>query len=262
MVVDRVKSSLAVEQAIETHADEMATALSTLLTPALEPDEQLPDLARALRLSGRNLGEKRRLMVAAAEAHVAELNDDQAARDRRDQAATALRDAAARLRRTAEGAYGPQAATNLLAFEAGSRDPRALEIQVDRVLARLSSPDLELPTALAGVAVDVAEWAATITPLLTELKAALAEVGREVREAESTLQAKKAAIAEFDVTFGRTARLAESLFTNAGLVDIAAKVRPAARRPGPADEAPDEPPVAPPASGSGDPGSAGGPATA
>jgi hypothetical protein len=262
MVVDRIKSSLAVEQAIESHADEMAAALATLLTPALGPDEQVPDLARALRLAGRHLGVRRVAMTAASEAHVSELADDQASRDRRDQAAVALRGAAARLRRTAEGAYGAKAAANLLAFEAGSRDPRALEIQVDRVLARLTAADLELPPALRGVAVDVAEWAATLAPLHAELKAALAEVGRESREAESTLQAKKATVAEFDVTFARTARLAESLFANAGLVDIAAKVRPAPRRPGRVDQLPEEPPAAPPVPGGGAPGPAGGPATA
>jgi hypothetical protein len=247
MVLDRVKSSLAVEQAIETHADEMAAALSTLLTPTLQPDEQLPDLAFAARLAKRNLAEKRLAMVAADEAHLAELSDDANPRLRRDEAAAALRGELAQIRLIAEGAYGPLVSANLFALEASVRDPRGLAVMTERVVARLNAPEFAAPgVRVRGVVVDPREWLAVIEPLLAELNAALAEVTREAREAESTLQAKNAAIADYDATFARTATLAESLFSQAGLAEIARKVRPSARRPGRTNEVPEEPPAGPP----------------
>ncbi|MEM9463383.1 MAG: hypothetical protein AAGF11_55085 [Myxococcota bacterium] len=64
------------------------------------------------------------------------------------------------------------------------------------------------------------------------LSSALADVAREVREAEATLVAKNRALDEYDRTFGDVATLVSALLRIGGEVELAARVKPSTRRPG------------------------------
>ncbi|MEO5731559.1 MAG: hypothetical protein ABI134_17965 [Byssovorax sp.] len=60
----------------------------------------------------------------------------------------------------------------------------------------------------------------------------LKDVARELREAQATLDAKNQARAAYDELFGGAATTLTGLLRLAGKADLAAKVRPSARRPG------------------------------
>jgi hypothetical protein len=57
-------------------------------------------------------------------------------------------------------------------------------------------------------------------------------VEREAREAEATLVAKNAALAEYDATFSSVATVVSGLLRMGGSAELAARVRPSPRRPG------------------------------
>jgi hypothetical protein len=235
MVTDRQKSATAVETAAQVHAEEAASGLAPLLAAELLPDEELPDLALLQRLLARALARRRERMVAADEAHLSELADDVDPRRRRDEAAAELRDRLSGVRQTVEGLFGPAQGGEL--FGIGGElafDPVVVHRQAERALAFLrarTAADLPAP-GLPGVTVDPAAWAAMLEEPVATLAAALGEVDRERREAETTLTEKTAALTAYDATFGRVARLMEALFAAADLPLLAERVRPSSRRPG------------------------------
>jgi hypothetical protein len=70
-----------------------------------------------------------------------------------------------------------------------------------------------------------------------QVRAALQEVAKEVREAEQTQAAKNAAVEAYDRRFSRVANLLQALLRFAGQDELAEKVRPSTRRPGVTAEA-------------------------
>lgn len=247
-IVDRQKSALAVISAGETHSSAVADELAPVLSPYLQKSEKLPDVALLARLVARALDDAGKRMVAADEAHIAELADDAAPREARDSAATALYDEIVDLRDWLKGLYGAGALRPLGFSSDTPRDPVALERFAGEVMSALGKATLPKPLR-KGVKWDPGETLEKLGAMRAALNTHLKDVAREVREAQATLRTKNDALAAYDERFGRAASFLVGLFNLAGETALADRVRPSARRPGQTEvDAAGEPePAAPPA---------------
>lgn len=239
-VTDREKSSRAVVATGEAHAKKAADALAARFEPLLEPGEKLPDVALFVRLLGRHLATTTKAMVAADRAHESELADDAGPRKRRDAAFAALYPLAVECRDQIASVLGDDALGLLAMSDPAPSDPAVLATWTRGVLAKLRDKDLALPAPKRRTAsVDRKAVESELRAAVAPLDAALADVDRERREAEATQVAKNDAIDASDAAFSQAANAYAAVFRAAGMNDIAAKVRPSARRPGVTDAQPE-----------------------
>ena len=110
----------------------------------------------------------------------------------------------------------------------GERPSRRL---VEGVVAALRTATLP-PSRVPGAVFGALAWAHRLEQSAEALSLTLADVAREAREAEATLVAKHRALDDHDRTFGDVATLVSALLRMGGEVELAARVRPSARRPG------------------------------
>jgi hypothetical protein len=90
-------------------------------------------------------------------------------------------------------------------------------------------PIVEKPKQ-AGVTVDAAALAQSLHAPIASLTAALADVGREVREAQLTLKARNEAVGSWNAVYQGVADVVTGIFELVGRADLAELVRPTARR--------------------------------
>ncbi|MCK6586215.1 MAG: hypothetical protein L6Q76_01385 [Polyangiaceae bacterium] len=239
LVVDRQKSAQAVIAAGETNASLIADELQKLLAPHLRKSEQIPDIDLLIDLVARYLATSTDSMIAADEKNLRELADDEAARNARDEAAAALYASVGDLREWLTALYGT-AALRTLGFSGPTpQEPVALSRYAGEIIAALTGVKLPKPKR-AGIKWDPADTVAELRSARDALDGHLAGIAREVREAQGTLAAKNAAMAEHDERFARAAGFYAGLFRLAGQADLADKVRPSPRRAGQIEDA-DEP---------------------
>lgn len=238
-VVDRQKSAQAVIAAGETNASLIADELKELLSPYLRKTEKLPDIDLLIDLVARYLAGSTDALTAADEKNISELADDDQARDARDEAVAALYAALGDLREWVIALFG-SASLRVLGFSGPTpQEPAALARFAGEVASALSSGKLP-KTKRPGIKWDPAEAVAELNVAREALQKHLTTVAREAREAQVTLSAKNAAIADYDERFARTANFYAGLFRLAGQSDLADRVRPSPRRAGQIEDA-DEP---------------------
>jgi hypothetical protein len=230
LVTDRQKGADAVIAAIEANAGAVGAALRDLLMPHLKKGEDVPDATLLLQLLSRALEAEKAAMIAADEAHEAELGDDEPARRARDEAHTALYDEIVELREILIGMYGADIAAKIIPGET-PQDPVVLSRFAKTVEKNLG--DIKLPAArIKGAKLDKAETLSTIASKRESLDTALRAVAREVREAQVTQDAKAKAITQYDLRFDGIASLASGSLKVAGKPELAVRIKPSARRPG------------------------------
>lgn len=238
MVTDRQKATAAVEAAVASHCAETAAALGALLEPLLDETESALDLSLLQTLLGRLLADRRRVLVRADEANLSEAGDHLGARGRRDAAFRRLHERVVAIRRVLVSLYGVEGARAVAGFS--GRTPRvavALARSGRRLIGRFSGPGFVLPASQAAeVEVDVGRWVAELGPPVEELEAALADLERERREAETTAAAKLAALDDVDRAYRAVVRVLEGLYVLAGRDGYAVRLRPAERRVGLVEE--------------------------
>ncbi len=233
LVTDREKSARAVAAAAETHAAEIAARVSLELEPHLGPGEALPDSGLLVRLIGRKILADNAALVARDREHEKELADDAGPREARDDAASKVRSALVDLRGAVESTYGAPGLTLLGLSDAIPVDPTVIAATASSVVKALKDADIKLPKPKrAAMKLDRAAFAVDVAEDLPALQKALARVAKEDREKEITQRAKNEAMARNDSTFTSGASFVAASCLVAGLVDIAAKVRPSGRRPG------------------------------
>jgi hypothetical protein len=232
LVTDRQKSARAVAAAASTHGASVGEALKGLLAPHLQDGEQMPDAGLLCLLVGRLLLSQNEKLVAADGAHEAELSDDTAPREAREQAASGVRRVLVDLRATVAAVHGSAGLKQLGLTGATPVDPSVLAVEGATVLRNLEDATLSLPAPRRGTSLDRQAFAEELREHLLPLQSALAAVVREAREAESTLVAKQAAMAANDRAFSLGAAWLTATFSLAGREDLATRVRPSARQPG------------------------------
>jgi hypothetical protein len=231
-VLDRRKSALAVITAAETYADLIGRAFNELARPLLASGEELPDAALRARLQGRVLQSAIDALVAADEAHIAELGDDQAHRDQRDACAGELYEAIVRMRGRISASHGAKA-LQALGFKGDTpRDPAGLASLAVSLAAALRTQTLPAVTDPYDSPAPVKQYAILLEDLAAKLEAQLASVAREEREGQQTLVRKLAAMEAYDRTFMRVARSISAELDFCGESGLADRLRPSKRRPG------------------------------
>ena len=133
-----------------------------------------------------------------------------------------------------------------------------LVFQVKRILEALAAGYEPPASDMTGVAIDLETFAKNFDPEYTRLGQAEKDLLRELREADTTLIAKRAAVEAFDPWLLATTRSAVAHYVLVGMDEEARRIRPSRRRPGhreaevegeeePAVEPTTEPPAADPA---------------
>lgn len=230
LVTDRQKSADAVSMAADVHAERVHAALSALLSPYLANAETMPDVSILVRLCGRALRATKEQMVTADEAHEAELGDDEPARKARDEAFEELYAELVTQREVLTGLYGAAVATQIMPGET-PRDPVVLARFSRAVEKNLT--EIPLPASrVKGATLNAADVKATLSGLREALETRIEAVTREVREAQTTQSAKRQSMDTYDGMFGGVAGVLSHLLLVAGDRDLAAQVKPSARRPG------------------------------
>jgi hypothetical protein len=232
LVTDRQKSARAVAAAASTHGATVGEALRGLLAPHLQDGEQMPDAGLLCLLVGRLLLSQNEKLVAADGAHEAELSDDTAPREAREQAAFRVRQVLVDLRATVAAVHGSAGLKQLGLTGATPVDPSVLAVEGATVLKNLEDTTLSLPAPRRGTSLDRQAFADELREHLLPLQSALAAVAREAREAETTLAAKQAAMVANDRAFSLGAAWLTATFSLAGREDLATRVRPSVRQPG------------------------------
>jgi hypothetical protein len=232
-VTDREKSARAVGAAAETHAAQIAAGFTRELSGHLKSGETLPDAGLLARLIGRKILADSAALLAADHAHEQELADDDGPREDRDEAAAKVRSVLVDLRAAIDSVYGARGLTLLGLGDAVAVDPSVLATAGGNALKALKDQTIKLPKPKrAGMKIDRAAFAEDIAGELPALQKALTKVATEEREKEATQRVKNEAIARNDVTFTSGADFLAVSCQVAGLIDIAARVRPSGRRPG------------------------------
>ena len=231
LVTDRQKSASAVIAAARTHGPQAATAVAAVFDPHLARGEEQPDVELLLELSTRALEAAIDALAKADAAHEAELSDDAAPRQQRDEVATALYDDLVELKEVATGLLGRAALDPLRLTGTVPRDPTVLVRHAKSVIEALQTAKLP-KSRVRGAKLHADEWAERLGEHTEGLSAALGNVAREVREAEATLVAKNQALAEHDRVFGDVATLVSAVLRMGGQTELAGRVRPSPRRPG------------------------------
>lgn len=228
LVIDRERAARAVGSSAAVHAEAAAAGLARWLEVYLLPGERLPDVELLFRLLERALAEQCERLVRADETAVTERIDDFDPRRRRAAAAAEVRRRLVDLRRLLKGFYGHRQGSALLRMRGRiPEDPLALRAQAARTLAALREtvdwppvdPRLPPVTWQPHAIADVLE------PPLATLGEALDEVVRDRTSAAGTHAAKAAAMAAFDETLRRAARLLEAHLDAAGMTLAAERVR-------------------------------------
>lgn len=224
-VRDNLKSSLAV-QATEAYIDPCVAALTERLGATAG------GAARTLlRASLDKLKEDTDRMSDADMAHASELADDGRLRDEREAAVDTTYSLLTDLRTAMSAIFGAGAAAQV-GFARGEtpRDPTALLGTAERVAMLL--PAFEGKPLQLGVTFDPGVYVKPLTKACGTLRQSLDTLAMEARQAEATLVRRHEAVDQYEVTFRATAALMSALLAAAGMPELAARVRPSARRPG------------------------------
>jgi hypothetical protein len=229
----RVKSTEAVEKAVETHGTSVGKALDEGFSPFLKKGEKMPDFELALDLVSRSMTGATDTLNNASDAHEKELKDDVKPKSDRDDKVAKLRVDMTDLRAMVERFLG-QVALKTLGLEGQTpMDPGQLRKLAERTAAALRNKKVELPKPrLAGLTIDRAALATQIEKSATALGESMKTVLREDREAEATLAAKWDAMSKNDLAFSRGVKWIVATFELAGATELASRVRPSSRRAG------------------------------
>jgi hypothetical protein len=226
MVVDRQKSSESVQAALNTFKGAMVSGIGSVLGADVVPAAELLLDRAALRLK-----ETTAAMVKADDDHQKELSDDDEVLVQRDEKASEVYASLAEFREVGAAVYGEGYMRKLGFDGATPQDPTALERLTGQVLAGVATVAPPAPRR-EGLSLDAAGWTKPLSATRQALAEAISAVAREKREADTTLVAKNAAVADYDKVFPITATLVSSMLSFAGQKELARRVRPSTRRAG------------------------------
>lgn len=249
-VTDRRGAAQLIASSAEKNAELIASGFNDAYGSYLLPSDnaELPNVALMCKLVARRLIDTNKRLTDASAAHDKELSDDAAPRKARDDAAGDLTDLVADIHGVVERVYGPEVLVELGIAEKTPVDPKVVLETGKRLADCLADPKFVWPEPRRkGISVDSSVWLAELQVSISALDASLKAVSDEVREAQTTGNAKTKAMAENDDVFMRTATFLSAAFVLTNEDGLAARVRPSRRRPGTVEavEEPVEEPVTP-----------------
>ena len=230
MVVDRQKSSEAVQAAATTHEAAIVKGTIDILG-----DDAGVAVSLILNRSKERLKEATDKMVAADNAHLTELSDDKEKLIARDDKGDALYRTISDFKEIGTAVFGSTYIGRLGLKGKTPQDPVALARLAGLLLENMGNQST--PSPRMGVSLNMEGWKTALETGRAELSDALSAVALERREAEATQVAKNDAVTHYDKVFTLTATLASTLLDTAGETALAKRVRPSSRRSGQTTEA-------------------------
>lgn len=226
-VLDRQRVGESIVSSARTHAEDVGNRLNEELAVILTEGETLPDFVTLQHQLARYLEMRTNALVAADEVHLQELDDDKDPRLRRDEAAEVLLRKLIEIRETLVGVFGAERAAALVGIEGETaRDPLRLYRLASRTLERLQAPEPELPPIrVNGVQLDPVLVGQDLQPFLDNLRRAIGDVTRELRETETTLNAKTEALEAYDRAVRGIGRILKGCNELADFPKFAEKIR-------------------------------------
>lgn len=228
MAANRLAISATVTSSFQVHGNEIGSALHARLFPdgGVRSDTTLRMLEALSGCMERAASE----VQAADLAHAAELLDDEAPRQQRDSAHVLLTSTLLGMRETMSALYGPAVAAAYGLAEALPSQTEQL-LQRGRVVAGLLRKlPLSAKPLRATLSCKPSVLADELEPLIEALDAALAEVRRETREAQLTVERKAQAAETWQSTYQAVTSVFHGLFLLAGRRDLAERIEPTWRR--------------------------------
>ena len=184
----------------------------------------VPGLVYGIGLEILRVGET---LVTADNALAGARRKRRAACDRRDDLKRRLYRRRVDFREETRGLLGRERSRQCLILEGETvRDPRELVRQVRFDLVWAEDPPENLQRSIVGLDMGWAPRTAPLAALAGELDLAIDAVEGERGPVNLALEARTFAIADFDSTYGKGARLLESVLIYLGLPTLAAMVRP------------------------------------
>lgn len=235
MVNDRYRSALLVAKIADVSAEKVGARLDAAFGTPEDPAEPRPDWPGIMRLVGRTLLAHADRLVAADATLIKELEDDQEPRERRERARGALFERLGSVRGLVRGIYGDTGVSRLGLSGPTPTEPIALHRRGKHVLENLTLLATMTPV-IEGGSMDIATVQSRLAEEVAALGAAIDDLAREARERDMAQTEKDRTMDEYDVHFGFAARMLEGMLGSAGELDLAARVRPSARRPGRVEE--------------------------
>lgn len=230
-ITDHQKSSVFVRSSLTEHEERVVKAF----VDTFGEGGGAPQLSKALHLVlaavEARLAADTTATVAADDALAAELGDDKALLEARDEAYATVHDKVVGLRATLSTMFG-ESALSSLGLAGQTPSDAAMLVRVGAALAaNLPEARLGRPR-LAGMSFDAKAVAKDLAPDVKELDRAVSAVTRDQRENQAALMERDRAWDRSRQTFAGAANFASALFSLAGLPELARRVRPTGRNPG------------------------------
>jgi hypothetical protein len=227
LIVTRQQLTAALHAAFQAFAGETSPVLGDRLAPFLGDEDPAFDFDALQAALARMVAASLARLVAADKAHLDELAGDVAPRSERDRRVAAVRAKLIDVRYIVTGLYGAERAREIVAVDgATAEQPELLWRQAEHTLSRLRDPELRLPPASTrAVPFDPGVLAEELEPLAEALREAIDGIQLDVREAATTLQVKKEAMAEHDRLTSACGRILSGLCLLADRPDLARRVR-------------------------------------
>jgi hypothetical protein len=231
---DRIRDAEDVVTGIRVQGPEVAKALAEVLFE--DDDARKLTVAEVVGLLGSALERTCDAYKSADAAHMAETSSDGLARGVRDDAALALRDGMLATESVVRGAFGDSAVASMGLAVTWAARPDLLLGQARNASVLVRGAQVSRPIA-TGVRIDKAALADEIEAKCAALDAAIAEVKREERAAQATYQTRESAAREWERRYAAVAETFTGLCLLAGHDELAARVKPTARRSSKSDPA-------------------------
>jgi hypothetical protein len=225
MVLELTKLSEEAILGLRTHARALEAGVHAAYAPVTPRGAEALPVGALLESAARSLERASEAYVAAAQAHQAELSDDDQYRTARDAASGEVRDALLQIRDAVESLFGDAWITRLHLPSSVPSDPASLEGSAGEVLGALHTVKLPKPQ-LAGVGpVDAKAWIALLEGPRHRLVTARGNVAREAQEARATLAARDAASDHLQETLVASTLLLQALARVAGRTELVRNIR-------------------------------------
>ena len=232
--IDRQKASTVFRSVEHSHLRDVLPVVEDRLREALDGEETLPDVPLLSALLGRVQVAGTQRLIAADKIHEEELANDSEPRQRRDQAGERVHKKLVDVRRIATGLFGPEHSAELLGspgLTAPVTEGERLWRQAADTAKRLEAPDLRLPVmTTASLQFDPVALASELRTDNVAFRQALDAVALEQRKAETTLEIKRARLADAERIDQACGRIYEGFFLLADRADLLDRLRRALRR--------------------------------
>ncbi len=228
-----LKSAKEIRIALDANGSQIAAALTKKYPPLIVDEQPLIDYSRQIQHLVHDLRTAETQVLETEDAHMKQEVRVSRLRTERDESTLTNYDKLVAARQGLDGLQGDKGSFETV-FVAG-RAPRQAERLLDQLaqsVALLDDPPVALRNPkIAGFGIDPAAMARDLEAGMAELSAIVDRLDAENKLTESTMLARRDAIAELSSTVIWAGRTAEGFFQRANELELAKRIRTSTRRP-------------------------------